>query len=32
MRGVEVGAAIVIIAFGALLLAGYIVNERMVGF
>jgi nickel/cobalt exporter len=32
MRGIEVGAAIVIIAFGALLLTGYIVNERMVGF
>jgi nickel/cobalt transporter (NicO) family protein len=32
MRGVEVGAAIVITAFGALLLTGYIVNERMVGF
>ncbi len=32
MRGIEVGAAVVIIAFGALLLGGYIVNERMVGF
>lgn len=32
MRGVETGAAILIIAFGALLLGGYIVNERMVGF
>jgi nickel/cobalt transporter (NicO) family protein len=31
MRGVEVGAAMVIIAFGALLLTGYIVTERMVG-
>jgi nickel/cobalt exporter len=32
MRGIEVGAALVIMAFGALLLTGYIVNERMVGF
>jgi nickel/cobalt transporter (NicO) family protein len=32
MRGIEVGAAVVIIAFGTLLLTGYIVNERMVGF
>src|SRR5439155_8914415 len=31
MRGIEVGAAGVIIAFGALLLTGYIVTERMVG-
>jgi nickel/cobalt transporter (NicO) family protein len=31
MRGVEVGAAVVIIAFGSLLLTGYIVTERMVG-
>jgi nickel/cobalt exporter len=31
MRGIEVGAAIVIIAFGTLLLAGYVVTERMVG-
>src|SRR5712692_688510 len=31
MRGIEVGAAVVIIAFGALLLTGYIVSERMVG-
>lgn len=31
MRGIEVGAAVVIIAFGALLLAGYMVSERMVG-
>jgi nickel/cobalt exporter len=31
MRGVEVGAAVVIIAFGALLLTGYMVTERMVG-
>jgi nickel/cobalt exporter len=32
MRGIEAGAAVVIIAFGALLLGGYMVNERMVGF
>jgi nickel/cobalt exporter len=32
MRGIEVGAALVIMAFGTLLLSGYIVNERMVGF
>jgi nickel/cobalt transporter (NicO) family protein len=32
MRGIEAGAAVVIIGFGALLLGGYIVNERMVGF
>jgi len=31
MRGIEVGAAVVIIAFGALLLTGYVVSERMVG-
>jgi nickel/cobalt transporter (NicO) family protein len=31
MRGIEVAAALVIIAFGTLLLAGYIVTERMVG-
>src|SRR5262252_3618548 len=31
MRGIEVDAAVVIIAFGALLLTGYIVTERMVG-
>jgi nickel/cobalt exporter len=31
MRGIEAGAAVVIIAFGALLLTGYIVMERMVG-
>jgi nickel/cobalt transporter (NicO) family protein len=30
MRGIEVGAAVVIIAFGTLLLAGYVVTERMV--
>jgi nickel/cobalt exporter len=32
MRGIEAGAALVITGFGALLLGGYIVNERMVGF
>jgi nickel/cobalt exporter len=32
MRGIEAGAALVIIAFGALLLGGYMINERMVGF
>jgi nickel/cobalt transporter (NicO) family protein len=31
MRGIEVGAAVVIISFGALLLTGYIVSERMMG-
>ena len=31
MRGIEVGAAVVIVAFGTLLLAGYIVTEQMVG-
>ncbi|MGZ3323154.1 MAG: nickel/cobalt transporter [Xanthobacteraceae bacterium] len=31
MRGIEVGAAVVIVAFGVLLLTGYIVSERMVG-
>jgi nickel/cobalt exporter len=31
MRGIEVGASVVIIAFGSLLLAGYIVTERGVG-
>ena len=31
MRGIEVGAAVVIIAFGSLLLAGYMVAERGVG-
>jgi nickel/cobalt exporter len=30
-RGVEVGAALVIVAFGALLLTGYLVSERMFG-
>jgi nickel/cobalt transporter (NicO) family protein len=32
MRGIEAGAALVIMGFGALLLGGYMVNERMVGF
>jgi len=31
MRGLEVGAAALIIAFGALLLAGYLATERLVG-
>jgi nickel/cobalt transporter (NicO) family protein len=31
MRGVEVVAAALITAFGALLLCGYLVNERMIG-
>jgi nickel/cobalt exporter len=31
MRGIEAGAAVVIIAFGVLLLTGYMVSERMVG-
>jgi nickel/cobalt transporter (NicO) family protein len=31
MRGIEVGAAAFIIAFGVLLLTGYMVSERMVG-
>jgi nickel/cobalt transporter (NicO) family protein len=31
MRGIEAGAAVVIIAFGALLLTGYVATERMVG-
>ena len=31
MRGIEVTAAAVIIAFGALLLTGYVASERMVG-
>jgi nickel/cobalt transporter (NicO) family protein len=30
MRGIEVGASVVIIAFGALLLTGYLVSERMI--
>lgn len=32
IRAIEAGAAVVIICFGVLLLGGYIVNERMVGF
>jgi hypothetical protein len=28
MRGIEVGAAVVVLAFGTLLLAGYMVVER----
>ncbi len=32
VRGVEVGAAMLITAFGILLLSGYMVNERMIGF
>jgi nickel/cobalt exporter len=31
MRGIEVGAAVMIVGFGALLLAGYMVSERLVG-
>src|SRR5216684_1664164 len=31
MRCIEVAAALVIIAFGALLLTGYIVTERLIG-
>ena len=29
LRGIEVGAAVVIFAFGALLLAGYMASERL---
>jgi nickel/cobalt exporter len=32
VRGLEVGAAILILAFGILLLAGYMASERLVGF
>jgi len=32
MRGIETAAAVLIIAFGTLLLSGYMINERMVGF
>jgi nickel/cobalt exporter len=32
VRAVEVGAALFVTAFGLLLLAGYLVNERMIGF
>ena len=28
LRGIEVGAAVVVLAFGALLLAGYLAAER----
>jgi nickel/cobalt transporter (NicO) family protein len=31
MRAVEVGAAVVIIAFGTLLLSGYMASDRLVG-
>jgi nickel/cobalt exporter len=31
MRGIEAGAAVIIIGFGALLLSGYLLAERMVG-
>ena len=31
MRGIEVGAAALILAFGLLLLAGYLISERLVG-
>jgi nickel/cobalt exporter len=31
MRGIEVAAAVVVVAFGVLLLTGYIVSERMFG-
>ena len=31
MRAIEVGAALIIVAFGALLLSGYIASERMIG-
>ena len=32
VRGVEVGAAALVLSFGCLLLAGYMVSERLVGF
>ena len=32
MRGIEVAASLAITAFGALLLTGYLVSERMMGF
>jgi nickel/cobalt transporter (NicO) family protein len=32
LRGIEVAAAVLITAFGGLLLGGYMVNERMIGF
>jgi nickel/cobalt exporter len=31
MRGIEAGAAVIIIGFGAMLLSGYLVAERMIG-
>ena len=31
MRGIEVGAAAIILAFGVLLIAGYLATERLVG-
>jgi nickel/cobalt transporter (NicO) family protein len=31
MRAMEAGAAVIIIAFGVLLLTGYMASERMVG-
>ena len=31
MRGIEVGAAALIVAFGTLLLTGYVASERMIG-
>jgi nickel/cobalt transporter (NicO) family protein len=31
IRGIEVGAAVLIVAFGVLLLAGYLASERLVG-
>ena len=32
VRGAELGAATLVFVFGILLLAGYVVSERMVGF
>ena len=32
VRGLEVGAAALVLAFGVLLLAGYMASERLVGF
>jgi nickel/cobalt exporter len=29
VRGIEVGASVLIVAFGALLLAGYMASERL---
>ena len=31
VRGIEVGASLLIVAFGALLLTGYMASERMIG-